>query len=66
MLAHRLPTILSPLDADEALEVTRIHSAAGHAPQHGLARRRPFRAPHHAASPPPSSAATPNGSAPAR
>src|SRR5207237_6478940 len=50
MLARRLPTILSPLEADEALEVTRIHSAAGHAPRHGLARRRPFRAPHHTAS----------------
>jgi magnesium chelatase family protein len=50
MLARRLPTILPPLDADEALEVTRIHSAAGHAPRQGLARRRPFRAPHHTAS----------------
>jgi magnesium chelatase family protein len=50
MLARRLPTILSPLDADEALEVTRIHSAAGHAPRHGLAHQRPFRAPHHTAS----------------
>ncbi len=50
MLARRLPTISSPLDADEALEVTRIHSAAGHAPRHGLARQRPFRAPHHTAS----------------
>jgi magnesium chelatase family protein len=50
MLARRLPTILSPLEADEALEVTRIHSAAGHAPRHGLARRRPFRQPHHTAS----------------
>jgi magnesium chelatase family protein len=50
MLARRLPTILSPLEADEALEVTRIHSAAGHTPRHGLARRRPFRAPHHTAS----------------
>jgi magnesium chelatase family protein len=50
MLARRLPSILSPLDAGEALEVTRIHSAAGHAPRHGLARRRPFRAPHHTAS----------------
>src|SRR5215211_7006778 len=50
MLAKRLPTILSPLDPDEALEVTRFHSAAGHAPRHGLARRRPFRAPHHTAS----------------
>jgi magnesium chelatase family protein len=50
MLARRLPTILSPLEDDEALEVTRIHSAAGHAPRQGLARRRPFRAPHHTAS----------------
>src|SRR5947208_8650905 len=50
MLARRLPTILSPPEDDEALEVTRIHSAAGHAPRRGLARRRPFRAPHHTAS----------------
>ena len=35
---------------DVACEVTRIHSAAGHAPRRGLARRRPFRAPHHTAS----------------
>lgn len=50
MLARRLATILTPLDPDEALEVTRIHSAAGYAPSNGLARRRPFRAPHHTAS----------------
>ena len=50
MLARRLPTILPPLDADEALEVTRIHSAAGYPPLGGLARARPFRAPHHTAS----------------
>ena len=50
MLARRLPTILPPLESDEALEVTRIHSAAGHAPVGGLARSRPFRAPHHTAS----------------
>ncbi len=29
MLARRLPTILAPLERDEALEVTRIHSAVG-------------------------------------
>ena len=29
MLARRLPTILTPLDRAEALEVTKIHSAAG-------------------------------------
>ncbi|HZP29095.1 MAG TPA: YifB family Mg chelatase-like AAA ATPase [Acidimicrobiia bacterium] len=50
MLARRLPTILPPLDHHEALEVTRIHSAAGHPPVHGLLRERPFRAPHHTAS----------------
>src|SRR5689334_7284591 len=50
MLARRLATVLPPLEPDEALEVTRIHSAAGHAPVHGLARHRPFRAPHHTAS----------------
>lgn len=52
MLARRLATILPPLDDDEALEVTRIHSAAGHPPTGGLARRRPFRSPHHTASVP--------------
>ena len=29
MLARRLPTIMAPLERDAALEVTRIHSAAG-------------------------------------
>lgn len=52
MLARRLATILPEPDADEALEVTRIHSAAGHPPAGGIARRRPFRAPHHTASVP--------------
>jgi magnesium chelatase family protein len=52
MLARRLPTILPPLHGGDALEVTRIHSAAGHAPVGGLARDRPFRAPHHTASVP--------------
>ena len=37
--------------ADEALEVTRIHSAAGRAPASAArATPRPFRAPHHSAS----------------
>jgi magnesium chelatase family protein len=52
MLARRLPTILPPLERDEALEVTRIHSAAGLAPAHGLVSGPPFRAPHHTASSP--------------
>ncbi len=49
MLARRLPSVLPPLDADEALEVTRIASAAGDGTGR-LATRRPFRAPHHGAS----------------
>ncbi len=48
MLSRRLPSILPPLTDDEAFEVTRIRSAMGE-PTRGLARRRPFRAPHHTA-----------------
>lgn len=47
MLARRLPSLLPPLSLDEALEVTRIHSASGIHRHPGLARTRPFRAPHH-------------------
>ena len=47
MLARRLPSILPPLQAAEALEVTRIQSVAGLQPEDGVARVRPFRAPHH-------------------
>lgn len=50
MLARRLGGILPPLDADECIEVTRIHSAAGRLQDHKLLRERPFRAPHHTAS----------------
>jgi magnesium chelatase family protein len=50
MLARRLPTILPPLERDEALEVTKAHSAAGIVAAGGLCRSRPFRAPHHSAS----------------
>jgi len=51
MLARRLPGLLPPLDFDEAIEVTRVHGAAGRlAPGAAIARTRPFRAPHHAAS----------------
>lgn len=45
MLARRLPGILPPLDAEQALEVTRVRSAAGLG--EGLAVRPQFRAPHH-------------------
>jgi magnesium chelatase family protein len=51
MLAERLPGILPTLGTEEAIEVTRIHSAAGLAlPAGVLVRRPPFRAPHHSAS----------------
>lgn len=51
MLAQRLVGILPPLGHDQALEVTRIHSAAGlPVPDGRLLRRPPFRAPHHSAS----------------
>ncbi|HEX5067498.1 MAG TPA: YifB family Mg chelatase-like AAA ATPase [Myxococcota bacterium] len=49
MLAARLEGLLPELDTDEALEVTRIHGAAGSL-RGALARERPFRAPHHTAS----------------
>lgn len=48
MLAQRLPGILPPLTFDESLDVTRIYSVAGKlAPEKGILRERPFRAPHH-------------------
>ena len=51
MLARRIPTVLPPLESDEALDVTRIWSVAGlHAAGAGLVGERPFRAPHHTAS----------------
>jgi magnesium chelatase family protein len=51
MLARRLPGLLPPLDLDEALAVTTIHSVAGQLPPgSGLVRTRPFRAPHHTCS----------------
>jgi len=50
LLARCLPSILPPLEPDEALEVTRIHSAAGRSIRGRLVVERPFRAPHHTAS----------------
>lgn len=52
MMARRLPTILAPLDEDEAIEVTRIGSVCGGAPPTRLAIARPFRAPHHTSTTP--------------
>ncbi|MHB2017260.1 MAG: YifB family Mg chelatase-like AAA ATPase [Candidatus Xenobia bacterium] len=50
MLATRLPGILPPMTVDEALEVTRVHSAAGLLGETALMQTRPFRSPHHTAS----------------
>src|SRR5205823_5658592 len=51
MLARRLPTIMAPLQPDEALEVAKkIHSAAGSGRASALRTDPPFRAPHHSAS----------------
>lgn len=49
MLARCLPSILPPLSAKEALEISLIHSLAGSLPEGGLMRTRPFRDPHHSA-----------------
>jgi magnesium chelatase family protein len=50
MLASRLPGLLPPLDANEALEVSMVHSVAGKLQDGVLVTRRPFRDPHHSAS----------------
>lgn len=50
MLAARLPGILPPLDASEALEVSMIASIAGDLKGGQLSRTRPFRDPHHSTS----------------
>jgi len=50
MLAARLPGILPPLSATEALGTSMIHSLAGLLNEGGISRERPFREPHHTAS----------------
>ncbi|WP_136439707.1 YifB family Mg chelatase-like AAA ATPase [Pacificoceanicola onchidii] len=52
MLAKRLPSILPPLNAMEALQTSRIHSLAGLLDDGGISKSRPFREPHHTASMP--------------
>lgn len=48
MLAKRLPTILPPLNLQEALETTKIHSVAGKlSAAESLMTERPYRSPHH-------------------
>lgn len=50
MLAARMPGILPPLSASEALETSMIHSLSGLIDDGGISRHRPFREPHHTAS----------------
>jgi len=50
MLAQRLPGLLPPLDAREALELSMVQSLAGELAGGAISRRRPFRNPHHSAS----------------
>ena len=52
MLARRLPSILPDMTRPEALQTTEIYSVAGMTdPRHPLVDARPFRSPHHTASP---------------
>lgn len=51
LLARAFPSILPPLEFNEALEVTKIYSIIGQLDsKHSLMRKRPFRSPHHSAS----------------
>jgi magnesium chelatase family protein len=50
MLAARIPDLLPPLSAAEALETSMIHSLSGLIAEGGISRTRPFREPHHTAS----------------
>lgn len=51
MLAQALVSILPPLAMHEAIEVMQVYSAAGVANGSVFSMARPFRAPHHSASP---------------
>ena len=52
LLARSLPGILPDMTFQESIEVTKIHSLAGLLPgNRPLVTKRPFRSPHHTASP---------------
>jgi magnesium chelatase family protein len=50
MLASRMPSIMSPLDDEQQLEVASIRSLCGTLQQYGITDVPPFEAPHHTAS----------------
>ncbi len=50
MLAHRLTSIMSPLDEREKLEVASIRSVCGTLARYGVTSVPPFEAPHHTVS----------------
>jgi magnesium chelatase family protein len=51
MMARALPGVLPPLTVQEAIDITRIYSAAGQLrPGEGLVTMRPVRTPHHTSS----------------
>ena len=52
MLAARLPAVLPPMTTEEAIETSMIHSIAGELKDGSVSFERPFRDPHHRASPP--------------
>ncbi|GBC62852.1 ATP-dependent protease [Desulfonema ishimotonii] len=48
MLARRIPSILPPMNFEEAIETTKIFSVIGMLGRHqALITQRPFRSPHH-------------------
>jgi magnesium chelatase family protein len=50
MLSRAFPSILSPLNSDEVLEVSKIYSAYSPDDKIPLIHYRPFRSPHHTTS----------------
>jgi magnesium chelatase family protein len=47
LLSRSFPSIMTPLDSEELLDVTKIYSVAGMITKRNFSRVRPFRAPHH-------------------
>ncbi len=51
LMAQSLASILPPPELDEIIEITKIYSAAGLLKGNSFINWRPFRSPHHSASP---------------